>query len=110
MIKLNDWELAFIGRFVEYYNLYRGSSVRMQTVVEILSKEMAVDPDKVINSFYTLLKKGLSIEQDALEGLNGIISQELIENFKRNGFSYPVLKFKFPKRTTYRDVKFRNNN
>ncbi len=109
MIKLNDWELAFISRFVEYYNLYRGSSVRMQTVMEILSKEMAIDPNKVISSFYTLLKKGLSIEPEALETLNGIISQELVDNLKRNGFSYPVLKFKFPKRTSYRDIKFRDN-
>jgi hypothetical protein len=39
MVKLNDWEIAFIGRLVEYYKLYKGSSIRMQTVMEILSKE-----------------------------------------------------------------------
>lgn len=57
MIKLNDWEIAFIGRLVEYYKLYKGSSIKMQTVIEILSKEMAIDVQKVLDSFYKLLKK-----------------------------------------------------
>jgi len=51
----------------------------MQTVMEILSKEMAIDVEKVLNSFYSLLKKSLSIEPSAL-----------------NVFSYPILKFRFP--------------
>jgi len=109
MVKLNDWEIAFIGRFIEYYNLYKGSSVKTQTVIEVLSKEMAIDPDKVLNSFYTLLKKGLSIEPSAIENFDGLISDELIENLRKHGFSYPVLKFRFPKRTSYRDIKFKNN-
>jgi len=61
MIKLNDWEIAFIGRLVEYYKLYKGSSIKMQTVIEILSKEMAIDVQKVLDSFYTLLKKSFGL-------------------------------------------------
>jgi hypothetical protein len=68
----------------------------MQTVMEILSKEMAIDVEKVLNSFYSLLKKPLSIEPSALSSLNGLISDELIENLKKHGFSYPILKFRFP--------------
>ncbi len=109
MVKLNDWEIAFIGRFVEYYKLYKGSSVKMQTVVEILSKEMAIDVQKVLDSFYSLLKKSLSIEPSAIDNLDGFISDELIESLKKSGFSYPVLKFRFPTKSKYRDVKFRDN-
>jgi|GEM_PF-3482798 len=109
MVKLNDWEIAFIGRLVEYYKLYKGSSVRMQTVMEILSKEMAIDVEKVLNSFYSLLKKSLSIEPSALSSLDGLISDELIENLKKHGFSYPILKFRFPKKANYKDIKFSDN-
>ncbi|MCS7245447.1 MAG: hypothetical protein RMJ38_04910 [candidate division WOR-3 bacterium] len=109
MIKLNDWEKAFIERFVEYYNLYMGSSIRMQVVAEILSKEMGIDTNKVLGGFYSLLKGALSIDLSASEVLNGIISQELIENLKKQGFSYPVLKFKFPKGSFYKDIKFKDN-
>ena len=109
MIKLNDWEIAFIGRLVEYYKLYKGSSIKMQTVIEILSKEMAIDVQKVLDSFYTLLKKSLSIEPSAINNLDGFISDELIENLKKHGFSYPILKFRFPTKSKYRDIKFRDN-
>ncbi len=109
MVRLNDWEVAFIQRFVEYYNLYKGSSIRTQTVIEVLSREMAIDTQKVLSSFYTTLKKALSIEPDAIENLDSILSDELIENLKRQGFSYPVLKFTFPKKAKYKDIKFRNN-
>jgi len=57
MIKLNDWEIAFIGRLIEYYKLYKGSSIKMQTVMEILSKEMAIDVEKVLNSFLLTFEK-----------------------------------------------------
>ena len=109
MVKLNDWESAFIGRLVEYYKLYKGSSVKMQTVIEILSKEMAIDVQKVLDSFYTLLKKALSIEPSAINNLDGFISDELIESLKKHGFSYPILKFRFPTKSKYRDLKFRDN-
>ncbi|MEO0151645.1 MAG: hypothetical protein ABIL52_06615 [candidate division WOR-3 bacterium] len=109
MVKLNDWEIAFINRFVEYYNLYKGSSIRTQTVMEVLSREMAIDTQKVLNSFYNTLKKALSIEPSAIENLDSILSDELIENLKRQGFSYPVLKFVFPKKAKYKDIKFKEN-
>jgi hypothetical protein len=81
----------------------------MQTVIKILSKEMAIDVQKVLDSFYTLLKKSLSIEPSAINNLDDLIFDELIENLKKHGFSYPILKFRFPTKNKYRDIKFSDN-